>query len=135
MTFMIVTGNLTQDAQIKSIEGRNYVLLRVAENIYSRDEKGEFIRDENNHKVASSTYFHSVFVNNGNVAFLAQNLKSGDPVKVSGIVKLGIQKDENGYDQYVLNHIVARYIDTNPFDKPSEELNKESDEKLVDIPL
>ena len=125
MALLTFTGNLTQNAELRTHEGRNYVLLRVAENIRKRNEKGEIERDINGHPINMATYFHSVFVNKGDIAFQVQNLKSGDPIKVSGIAKLKIIKDEEGYDQYVVERIVARYVDTDPFNR-SEADNDDS---------
>ena len=120
MATMIITGNLTKDAETKTSDTGKYVLLQVAENIAKRDEKGDIMKDENGHTIAAKTFFYSVFVNKKDVAFDAQNLKKGHAVKVFATPRIEVEKDANGYDRYILESLNAYGIDTDPFSKLKE---------------
>lgn len=135
MAIITFTGNLTKDAVLHTYEGRKYILLQVAENIRKKNDKGEYEKDAEGHFISVATYYHSVFVNNGNLAFQVQDLKKGDPIRISGIAQLKIIKDSNNYDQYSLDSIVARWVDTNPFNTPTESDVLTSETIPDDIPF
>ena len=77
MPMIIFTGNLTQDAERRNHEGRDYVLLRVAENIRKRNKQGEIERDAAGRPINAATHYYSVFVNKSGIAFQVQKLKAG----------------------------------------------------------
>ena len=106
MTTYITIGNLTKDAEQKTTDGRNYIILRLAENDYERDNNGKIIKDENGHYKVKQTRFHSVFVNEKAGALTASALKKGNPVKIIGKPKFEIVKGTDGFDQNVIVHAV-----------------------------
>lgn len=133
MATIIVTGNLTKDAETKTNNSGKYVLLQVAENIAKRDEKGEVMKDKNGHTVNAQTFFHSVFVNKKSVAFDVQNLKSGHAIKVFATPRFKIEKDANGYDRYILESLNAHYVDINPFAKLEESDEMATERALEEV--
>lgn len=136
MTTIITIGNLTKDAEVKTTtDGRSYVLLQLAENIYQRDDNGKIIKNAEGHYQTLQTMYYSVFVNDKTGALTASKLKKGAAVKVVGRAKIKIQKDANGYDQYLIDRISATYIDTDPFKKLPEANEMATDEEVADIPL
>lgn len=136
MTTLIITGNLTKDAEVKTDKnGRNYVLLNIAENYYKRDNKGKVIKDAKGHYETLETFFHSVFVYEDGGALTASKLKKGQAIKVFCSAKLMILKDENDYDQNAIERLKAYHIDTDPFKKSSETDDIASDETSNDIPV
>lgn len=136
MTTIITIGNLTKDAEVKTTrDGRRYVLLQVAENIRKRDDKGEYIKDANGHFQNEKSFYWSVFVNDGNNALTVSELKAGKAIKVVGRAKINIEKDADGYDKYVVDRIVAKYIDIDPFKQLADTDNMASDEDLNDEPV
>ncbi len=136
MTTTIIIGNLTKDAEVKTAQnGRKYVLLQLAENIRKRDEKGNFVKDANGHYENAQSFYWSVFVNDGNSALTASELKAGKAIKVIGRAKINIEKNADGYNKYVIDRIVATSIDTDPFKELSDPEELASDEDLNDIPL
>ena len=122
MTTLITIGNLTKDAKtMKSSNGKDYVLLNIAENIFKRDENGKIVKDENGNSITLQTMYYSVFVNeHSGIALSASNLKKGNAIKVIGKANIDIQKDENGFDQIIVESISAFSIDTDPFNKIAE---------------
>lgn len=135
MTTLITTGNLTRDAEEKtSKDGRKYVLLQVAENIYKRDENGTIIKNAEGHNETLQTMFYSVFVHEKAGALTASKLKKGETIKVVGKAKINIEKDANDFDKYVIDSISAYSIDTDPFRKSSEE-EVSLNEEVTDTPL
>lgn len=125
MTTVIIIGNLTKDAEVKETkEGRKYVLLQLAENIRKRDDKGEFIKDDNGHYENAATYYHSIFVNRGEAVLQAMDLKTGEPIKVIGTAKFKVIQDDNEYEHYILDRVVGNYIDKNPFAKSESSVDE-----------
>lgn len=136
MTTLITIGNLTKDAEVKATkDGRNYVLLQLAENIYKRDENGKIVKDAEGKYETLQTMYYSVFVNDRTGALSASKLEKGQAIKVIGKAKIDVEKDKNGFDQYIINRITAYSIDTDPFKKLSETDTLVSDEEMDDIPL
>lgn len=136
MTTLITIGNLTKDAEVKTTsDGRNYVLLQLAENIYKRDDNGKIVKNAEGHYETLQTMFYSVFVNDKGGALTASKLAKGQTIKVIGRAKIIVEKDANGYDKYVIDRITASYIDTDPFNNLSEAEELASDEEVSDIPL
>ena len=101
----------------------------------SEMKRGNLIKDANGHYENAQSFYWSVFVNDNGFALTAAELKAGQAIKVIGRGKINIEKDADGYDKYVLNRIVATYIDTDPFKQLSEAEEMVSDEELDDIPL
>jgi Single-stranded DNA-binding protein len=133
MSTIIITGNLTKDADVRTTEkGRKYLLLQLAENIRKRDDKGEFVKDQNGHYENAQTFYHSVFINNSEAVLQGMELKSGTPIKVAGTARFKIQKGANGYDEYVLDRIIGNYIDTDPFGK-MDDAALASDREMEDV--
>ena len=136
MTTLITIGNLTKDAEVKATkDGRNYVLLQIAENIYKRDENGKVVKDAEGKYETLQTIYYSVFVNDKTGALSASKLEKGQAIKVIGKAKINIVKDANGYDQYLIDRITAYSIDTDPFKKLAETDDLASDEEMDNIPL
>lgn len=131
MTTFITTGNLTKDAEVKTSEdGRSYVLLSLAENIFKRDEKGKVLKNAEGHYETQQTMFYSIFVSEKGGALSASSLTKGQAIKVFATPKIKIEKDARGYDRYVIDSLRAFKIDTNPYQNaPEEELAGD------DIPL
>ena len=135
MTMIITTGNLTKDAEVKATkDGRKYVLFQIAENIYKRDNNGKILKDTDGKYITLQTMFYSIFVNDQAGALTASELTKGQIVKVIGKARIEITKDDNGYDKYVINGISASHIDTDPFNKLSENDEMVSDEELSEVP-
>jgi len=124
MSTYITIGNLTKDAEQKTTsDGREYIILRVADNDYKRDQSGKIERDQNGHYVTNQNRYLTVFVSEKAGALSASKLKKGAPVKVIGKPSFEVQKDAEGYDQYILKSISAYKLDTEPFkDKPEDEV-------------
>lgn len=136
MATYITIGNLTKDAEQHATEdGRNYVVLRIAENDYERDRKGQIIKDENGRYKTKQTRYHSVFVSEKAGALSASKLGKGDPVKVIGKPKFNIVKDSDNFDQNIFTSISAYKIDTEIFKNKSEEEVIASEEEVEDTPL
>ena len=136
MTTLITIGNLTKDAEVKSTkDGRSYVLLQLAENIYKRDENGKIIKNAEGQYETLQTMFYSVFVNDKTGALTASKLKKGQAIKVIGKARIDIEKDENNFDKYVIDRITAYSIDTDPFKKLSDGAELASSQEVDDIPL
>lgn len=136
MTTLIITGNLTKDAEVKTTEnGRNYVLLQLAENVYQRDTEGKIIKNEEGHYETLQTMYYSIFVNENGGALTASNLQKGQAIKVIGKAKINIVKDKNGYDQNIIDRVTAYSIDTDPFKKLEESAEMATEEDVNDIPL
>lgn len=120
MTTIITIGNLTKDAEVKTTkDGRKYVLLQIAENIYKRDNNGKILKDENGKYVTLQTMYYSIFVHQ-NGALEASILEKGTAIKVIGKAKIRIEKSADNYDNYIIDSISAYSIDTDPFKKLSE---------------
>ena len=127
MTILITTGNLTKDAEVKTAnDGKKYVLFQIAENVYKRDTNGKILKDAEGKYISSQTMFYSVFVNDKTGALTASALIKGQAVKMIGKARIKLEKDSNGYDQYIINGISALNIDTDPFNKLSETDNMAS---------
>ena len=135
MSTYITLGNLTKDAETKEDNGRSYVILRIAENVYERDGQGKILKDQNGHYKTKHTFYHSVFVNEKAGALAASKFEKGHPVKVFGTPRLETVKGTDGFDQIILKGISAYKIDSDPFKNRSEEEIIDSEEGAAEIHL
>lgn len=121
MTTLITIGNLTKNADVKTTkDGRKYVLLQIADNIYKKDEKGIKIKNAEGHFETLQTRYFSVFVHEKAGALSVASLEKGHAVKVIGNPKIVIVKDSDGYEKNVIDSITAYSIDVDPFNNLSE---------------
>ena len=121
MTTLITIGNLTRDAEVKATkDGRKYVLLQIADNVYKKDDKGDKIKNAAGHFETLQTRFFSVFVHEKAGALAVSSLQKGHAVKVIGNPKIVIVKDSDGFEKNVIDSITAYSIDSDPFNKLSE---------------
>lgn len=121
MTTLITIGNLTRDAEVKRTkDGRNYVLLQIADNVYKKDEKGNKIKNAEGHFETLETRYFSVFVHEKAGALTVSSLQKGHAVKVIGNPKIVIVKDSDGYEKNVIDSISAYSVDADPFNNLSD---------------
>ena len=137
MFVSFIAGLTKEPLTNQTADGKNYYLLRLAHNVFKRDEKGDYIKDEKDYKVVAQTNYISVFAHSGCDGVLdLSGLKPGDLVRISGQAKFKTQLDENNYEQSVLTSVTASKINTNPFDKQEKMITPNTSVTEVEnIPL
>jgi single-stranded DNA-binding protein len=132
MATYITIGNLTKDAEQKTTsDGREYVILRIADNDYKRNQDGKIEKDQNGHYITTQDRYLTVFVNEKAGALSASKLKKGHPIKIIGKPSFEVEKNAEGYDQYVLKSISAYKLDLEPFKNKSQDEVIEAEESIA----
>ena len=93
MLHAVIIGNLGNDAEIKEINGRNYVSFNVAHTEKKRDARGNLQE--------YTTWVSVLWYGDGRA--IMQYLRKGSKVFVWGRLSVKTYQDKNGYTQVALN--------------------------------
>ena len=114
MALITITGRLVRDAVFKMGDLENpYVLLHLAEPVPHK--QASLLTDKANASFEPQPFVYSIFINDPKLMMITMDLKTGEPLQITGRAILTTHTYEGGYDRIVLKNIQATELAFAPF--------------------